>query len=157
MTEAARGDGFRGVHHVGASVCDLRAALAFWEAFLGVEARFSGRLSRPYLGRSVGHPGVTIDAGLIDLPGGGVLELLDYQLDGRAQRDDDTKHPGNVHLCLAVDDVDAAWSRAVELGARPVNPDGPVTVDAGPNAGARVAYLRVHDGISVELFQAPEV
>src|SRR3954464_12472855 len=81
-----------GVHHVGASVSDLRAALDFWEAFLGVQARFSGRLSRPYLGESVGHPGVTIDAGIIDLPGGGVLELLDYQLDGRAQGDDDTMH-----------------------------------------------------------------
>jgi catechol 2,3-dioxygenase-like lactoylglutathione lyase family enzyme len=145
----------RGVHHVGASVSDLRAALDFWEAFLGVPARFSGRLSRPYLGASVGHPGVTIDAGIIDLPGGGVLELLDYQLDDRHQGDDDTKHPGNVHLCLDVGDADAAWARAVELGARPVNPEGPVTVDSGPNEGARVAYLRVHDGISVELFQVP--
>jgi catechol 2,3-dioxygenase-like lactoylglutathione lyase family enzyme len=145
----------RGVHHVGASVSDLRSALDFWEAFLGVTARFSGRLSRPYLGASVGHPGVTIDAGIVDLPGGGVLELLDYQLDGRVQGDDDTKHPGNVHLCLSVADADAAWARAVELGARPVNPDGPVTVDSGPNEGARVCYLRVHDGISLELFQVP--
>jgi hypothetical protein len=36
-----------------------------------------------------------------------------------------------------------------------VNPDGPVTVDSGPNEGARVCYLRVHDGISLELFQVP--
>ena len=26
---------------------------------------------------------------------------------------------------------------------------------AGPNAGARVAYLRIHDGITLELFQPP--
>jgi catechol 2,3-dioxygenase-like lactoylglutathione lyase family enzyme len=145
--------GVLGVHHVGASVADLDAALAFWEPFLGAPARFRGRLSRPYLGRSVGHPGVEIDAAILDLPGAGVLELLDYRLAGRVTHDEDTKHPGNVHLCLATDDVDAVWARAVGLGARPVHPDGPVTVDAGPNAGARVAYLRVHDGISVELFQ----
>jgi catechol 2,3-dioxygenase-like lactoylglutathione lyase family enzyme len=145
----------RGVHHVGCSVADVDAALAFWEPFLGVTARFRGRLSRPYLGESVGHPGVEIEAALLDLPGGGLLELLDYRLDGREQTPDDTKHPGNVHLCLGVDDAGAAWSRAVALGARPVRAAGPVEIDAGPNAGARAAYLRVHDGISLELFQVP--
>jgi catechol 2,3-dioxygenase-like lactoylglutathione lyase family enzyme len=144
-----------GVHHVGASVADVAAALAFWEPFLGVEARFRGRLSRPYLGESVGHPGVEIEAALVDLPGGGLLELLEYQLDGREQTPDDTKHPGNVHLCLAVGDAQAAWARAVALGARPVREAGPVEIDAGPNAGARAAYLRIHDGISLELFQVP--
>jgi catechol 2,3-dioxygenase-like lactoylglutathione lyase family enzyme len=145
----------RGVHHVGASVADLDAALAFWEPFLGVAARFRGRLARPYLGESVGHPGVEIDAAIVDLPGGGVLELLDYRLDGRERTPEDTKHPGNVHLCLSVSDAGAAWDRGVRLGARPVRAAGPVEVDSGPNEGARVAYLRVHDGISLELFQLP--
>lgn len=153
MTDA--GGLVRGLHHVGASVRDLDAALAFWEPFLGVQARFRGMLTRPYLGESVGYPGVKIDAGIVDLPGGGVLELLDYQLDGREQGPDETKHPGNVHVCLSVTDAAAAWKRAVALGARPVRAAGPVAVDGGPNEGARVAYLRVHDGISVELFQAP--
>lgn len=64
-----------------------------------------------------------------------------------------TANPGNVHLCLRVRDARAAWDRAVELGARPVRAGGPVAVDAGPNAGARAAYLRIHDDISLELFQ----
>ncbi len=50
-------------------------------------------------------------------------------------------------------DARAAWDRAVELGARPVRAAGPVTVDAGPNAGAQAAYVRIHDDISLELFQ----
>lgn len=141
-----------GVHHVGASVADLETAVAFWRGLLGVEPRFTGRLDRPYLGRSVGYPGVVIDAALIDLPGGGLLELLAYQRGGE-QLPDDTYHPGNVHLCLRVDDAQAAWRRAVDLGARPRSPGGPVHVDAGPNEGAVVAYLRVHDGISLELYQ----
>jgi catechol 2,3-dioxygenase-like lactoylglutathione lyase family enzyme len=145
-----------GVHHVGATVADLDVALAFWEPFLGVEARFRGRLARPYLGESVGHPGVEIDAALVDLPGGALLELLDYRLDGRSQLPDDTKHPGNVHLCLQVPDAALAWERAAALGAVPVRGAGPIEIDSGPNRGARVAYLRVHDGISVELFQVPE-
>jgi catechol 2,3-dioxygenase-like lactoylglutathione lyase family enzyme len=144
-----------GIHHVGMTVTSIDAALPFWERFTGRPARFRGMLSRPYLGQSVGYPGVTIDAALVDLPGGGLLELLDYRVEDRRANPEATANPGNVHLCLAVDDADEAWRRAVDAGARPVNPDGPVTVDAGPNEGARAAYLRVHDGISLELFQPP--
>jgi catechol 2,3-dioxygenase-like lactoylglutathione lyase family enzyme len=143
-----------GMHHVGASVSDLDEAVAFWRGFLGVEPRFMGRLDRPYLGQSVGYPGVAIDAALIDLPGGSLLELLDYRVDERVAAPEESYNPGHVHLCLRVDDAAAAWRRAVDLGARPRSPSGPVRVDAGPNEGAMVAYLRVHDGISVELYQA---
>lgn len=146
-----------GVHHVGATVADLDAASAFWEGMLQRPPRFRGLLSRPYLGESVGYPGVSIEVAFFDLPGGVALELLDYRLDGRTPGSGETKHPGNVHLCLDVADADDVWRRAVELGARPLREAGPVDVDAGPNRGARVAYLRVHDGISVEVFQRPPV
>jgi hypothetical protein len=32
-------------------------------------------------------------------------------------------------------------------------PEGPVDIDGGPNIGAKVAYLRIHDGITLEFFQ----
>jgi catechol 2,3-dioxygenase-like lactoylglutathione lyase family enzyme len=140
-------------HHVGMSVGDLDAALRFWEGFLGHPARWRTRLEKPYLGRHVGYPGVAIEAAFVDLPGGGVLELLDYQVAGKAQVNDATANPGNVHLCLAVADCGAAWEKAVALGARPIVPEGPVEVTHGPNAGARVAYLRIHDGITLEFYQ----
>lgn len=144
------------VHHVGMSVADLDEALAFWRAFLGSEPRWRSLLDRPYLGRHVGHAGVRIDAAFVDLPGGTVLELLDYHVSGKATNADDTANAGNVHLCLGVADAGAAWDRAVAAGARPLVPEGPVEVDGGPNQGARVAYLRIHDGITLELFQTPQ-
>ncbi len=104
-----------GVHHVGATVSDIPAALAFWEPLLGTKARFVGRLDRPYLGEHVGHPGVEIEAAIIDLPGGGALELLDYRLDGRATNPEDTATIGNVHLCLAVADCEAAFAHRRRL------------------------------------------
>jgi catechol 2,3-dioxygenase-like lactoylglutathione lyase family enzyme len=143
------------VHHVGMTVASLEAALAFWEAFLGVEARWRTVLERPYLGRHVGYPGVTIDAAFVDLPGGIVLELLAYRVDDATTLPEATANPGNIHLCLEVADAQSAWERAVSLGARPVVPDGPVDVDGGPNRGARAAYVRIHDGITLELFQPP--
>jgi catechol 2,3-dioxygenase-like lactoylglutathione lyase family enzyme len=143
------------VHHVGMSVADLDDALAFWQRFLGTEPRWRTVLDRPYLGRHVGYPDVQIAAAFVDLPGGGVLELLDYDVSDRTPNPAATANPGNVHLCLAVDDARAAWDRAVAAGARPLVPQGPVVVDGGPNAGAQAAYLRIHDDITLELFQPP--
>lgn len=143
------------VHHVGMSVADLDAALAFWQRFLGVEPRWRQMLERPYLARHLAYPDVRIDAAFLDLPGGIVLELLDYQLEPKVQNPEATANPGNVHLCLEVEDAGAAWERAVAAGARPLVPEGPIDVDGGPNQGARAAYLRIHDGISLELFQPP--
>jgi catechol 2,3-dioxygenase-like lactoylglutathione lyase family enzyme len=140
---------------VGVSVADLDTALEFWRRFLGLEPRWRTVLDRPYLGRHVGYPGVRIDAAFLDLPGGVVLELLDYEVDEKAPNSDATANPGNVHLCLLVDDAPAAWARAVAAGARPVVPEGPIEVDGGPNRGARASYLRIHDGVSLELFEPP--
>ncbi len=143
------------VHHVGMSVASIDDALAFWEKFLGVRARWRRTLDRPYLGKIVGIPGVSIKAAFVDLPGGVILELLDYQLEKRANPET-TANPGNIHLCLAVEDAGAAWRHAVDCGAKPLRREGPVEIDGGPNVGARVAYLRIHDGITLEFFQKPQ-
>lgn len=145
----------RALHHVGMTVSDVRAARDFFTALLEIEPLFVGRLDRPYLGATVGHPGVAMDGVLFELPGGTRIELLEYLVEDRQTLPDDTKHPGNVHLCLAVEDIDEVWARAVSLGARPVRPDGPTLVDSGPNRGAKAAYLRVLDGATLELFQPP--
>jgi catechol 2,3-dioxygenase-like lactoylglutathione lyase family enzyme len=144
-----------GVHHIGMSVRSLDVALAFWESFLGRPARWRTTLDRPYLGRHVGYPGVAIEAAFVDLPGGAVLELLEYRVEDRVDLPAATANPGNVHLCLDVDDAVETWTQAVACGATPILPEGPVEVDAGPNQGARASYLRIHDGITLELFQPP--
>jgi catechol 2,3-dioxygenase-like lactoylglutathione lyase family enzyme len=143
-----------GVHHIGISVANLETALAFWEKFLAKPARWTTVLDRPYLSRVVGYPGASIKAAFVDLPGAGVIELLDYhQVEGRRPNSDATANPGNVHLCLRVNDAKGAWAHAISCGARPVSPEGPVDVDGGPNKGARSAYLRIHDGVTLELFE----
>jgi catechol 2,3-dioxygenase-like lactoylglutathione lyase family enzyme len=146
--------GLRAVHHIGATVADMDRSLAFWEPFLGVRARWRTILDARYVGRHVGYPGIRIDASFLDLPGGVVLELLQYLDRDDPPHDDATARPGNVHLCLLVDDIDAQWARAVALGARPVA-SAPVDITSGPNAGARVAYLRDPDGITLELYRLP--
>lgn len=142
-------------HHVGISVADIDAALRFWEDFLGRPPRWRTVLDKPYLGTIVGYPGMVMDAAFVDLPGGLVVELLHYRAEGKLPNSDDTARPGNVHICLQVEDCRAAWQRAVDAGARPVTPDGPVEVTHGPNTGAKGAYLRIHDGVTLEVLQRP--
>lgn len=144
----------RRLHHVGITVADVDRSLAFWEAFLGVAARWHRVLDGPYLQGVTGYPGVTIDAALIDLPGGGLLEILDYRVDDKVPNPDATANPGNVHICLQVDDIEAMFTRAVDAGARPVSP-GPTSITRGPNTGAKACYLRDPDGITIEMFQPP--
>jgi catechol 2,3-dioxygenase-like lactoylglutathione lyase family enzyme len=146
-----------GTHHVGVTVASLEKALAFWESFLGRPALWTTVLDRPYLSRIVGYPGVSIKAAFVELPGGVVIELLDYhEVKGRVANPEATANPGNLHFCLRVKDAHVAWAHAVSCGARPVNKGGPVEVDDGPNMGAKVAYLRIHDGVTLEVLQPPQ-
>lgn len=153
MSEAARLP-FEVVHHVGVSVADLERSIAFWERMLGVPGRDRRVLEGPLLGVLVGYPGVRAEQCWFDLPGGVALELLCYLDTSDAPYDPGTAHPGNVHLCLQVDDMSAAHARAIDCGASPVS-EAPVRIPAGPRAGAEVAYLRDPDGVTIELFQPP--
>src|SRR5271154_3436617 len=141
-----------GVHHIGVSVASRDDALAFWESFLGRKATWRTRLDRPYLAEIIGIPGVEIDGAFVDLPGGVILELLQYRTADKVPNPAATANPGNVHIFLGVENPEAAWRLAVDLGAAPVRREGPIAVNDGPNRGARVAYLRIHDGVTLEVF-----
>lgn len=145
---------FAAVHHVGVTVADLGRSAAFWEALLGVAARDHRTLEGPGVSAMVAYPDVRIRRCWVDLPGGIALELLEYLERDEAAHPPGTAHPGNVHVCLLVDDMPAAHAHAVACGAQPVG-TGPIDVRTGPMAGARLAYVRDLDGVTIELFQPP--
>ena len=145
---------FGAVHHVGVTVADMDRAVEFWERLLGATSRDRRVLQGPQLGTMVGYPGIHIESCWIDLAGGVALELLRYLDRDEAPYDPGTAHPGNVHVCLRVDDMDAAHAHAVACGARAVS-ERPIDVQAGPRAGTRLAYLRDPDGVTIELVQEP--
>jgi catechol 2,3-dioxygenase-like lactoylglutathione lyase family enzyme len=144
----------RGVHHIGATVADLDRALAFWETFLGTEALWRRTLDSPYLSDVVGYPDARINGAFVQLPGEVFLELLEYQMGDREPNDMATSRPGNVHICLQTEDPAVDFARAIAAGATPVS-GAPVRIMSGPNVGASACYLRIPDGITIELFQKP--
>ncbi|MDQ6725635.1 MAG: VOC family protein [Actinomycetota bacterium] len=153
-TTGGDGSPFTAVHHVGVTVADMDRAVDFWERLLGTASRDRAVLRGPQLGIMVGYPGIHIESCWLDLPGGVALELLHYLDRDEAPNDSGTAHPGNVHVCLHVDEMDRAHAHAVACGARPVS-ERPIDVAAGPRAGARLAYLRDPDGVTIELVQDP--
>src|SRR5579863_9398707 len=78
------------VHHVGMSVASIDDALAFWERFLEAPALWRELLNRPFLAKIIGIPGVSIKGAFVELPGGVILELLDYQTPGKRSNSEDT-------------------------------------------------------------------
>jgi catechol 2,3-dioxygenase-like lactoylglutathione lyase family enzyme len=55
---------------------------------------------------------------------------------------------GSVHICLYVDDMDAALARVADAGWFPVAE--PQTVKGGERNGMRLIYLRGPDGVTIE-------
>lgn len=144
---------FGEIDHVGLTVSDVDTALAFWEPFLGVCASARNRSGAPWLSDFTGVEGAEVEAAKLDLPAGGYIELYNYIVPNRARNHESTAAVGNVHFCLRVSDAPSAWRRAIELGAVEVTRNGPVTIGSGPSAGTRAGYLRIHDGITLELIQ----
>ncbi len=143
---------FASLAHVGLTVSDLDAAVAFWERFLGTPPASRPTLDRPYVERLVGIPGVRIEAAFFDLPGGVRVELLEYPA-ARPSGPVSHERPGHAHVCLWTGSAAQSWRRAVDCGAEPVDPAGPVAIDSGRHAGLWAAYLRIPpDGHVLELF-----
>jgi|TARA_B100000959_G_C14738989_1_gene524218 catechol 2,3-dioxygenase-like lactoylglutathione lyase family enzyme len=140
------------MHHVGITVSDVDRSLLFWKDFLDVEPRFHKVLDASYLSQITGYEGISLDACWIDLPGGVILEILNYLTTDKEPNSEWTANPGNVHICFETSDAQKLFDHAKKCGARPLS-DGPVPVTEGPNRGSMGCYLRDPDGITLEILQ----
>jgi catechol 2,3-dioxygenase-like lactoylglutathione lyase family enzyme len=143
-----------GFFHGGITVSDMDRSMSFYGNGLDLEMHFDKILDAPYLKEVLGLSFDQIRAVYYRIPGGGFVELLEYQGIERMPAAARPCDPGSGHLCLYVDDVQAAYDRLTSLGYR-ARHDGITFVTAGPNAGARSAYFADPDGYYVELFQKP--
>jgi lactoylglutathione lyase len=91
---------FKGFHHIGLYCADAEKSLAFYTALGGVEVsnfpmRGSGKIIY-----------------LVDMGGNAVVELIPREFEGE---ETNTRW---AHICLLIEDVQAAHDLALKLGAR---------------------------------------
>jgi catechol 2,3-dioxygenase-like lactoylglutathione lyase family enzyme len=104
----------------------------------------------------VGYPDVVMEGAFFQLPGGVVLELLEYKAPyASVGVDMESYNAGNAHLCLVTDDMEADFARVRAAGYDAFRSPQPVVIPWGPYRGGRACYLRDPDGISIELLEEP--
>ena len=146
---------FSALDHVGLTVSDMDQSIEFYSRLLGEQPMFRETWDDiEYVGRVVGYPGVSLEGAFFRLPGGAMLELLEYHHPEPQRVDMETYNIGNAHLCLVTSDMKADFERMA--GHASFRSDEPVRVPWGPYKGGALAYLRDPDGISIELLELPK-
>jgi catechol 2,3-dioxygenase-like lactoylglutathione lyase family enzyme len=140
-------------NHTSFTVSDLDRTLAFFRDALGFEVLSKAPRSPDMIRQVTGVDGAEVIIAYVQGPGHRV-ELIEYS--GPKDRRKVEVRPcdvGFAHLAFDVEDIEAAI-RACE--AHDLRPAGAiVSLDRGPNKGARVVYLRDPDGLTIEFIQAP--
>lgn len=144
-----------GFFHAGLTVSLIETALPFYRDVLGLRIFHDTVRAEPYIKRIVGLSCVALRIVYLEIPGGGYLELLEYQGVERQSAAARPCDPGSGHVCLFAENVDGLLAR-IHAAGYSSRSEQAVTVTDGPNEGARVVYLRDPDGNLVELFERPQ-
>ena len=139
--------------HTGITVVNLERSLAFWRDVLGFELSHRAHQTGELASEITGVPGAEISLAVLKAPGH-KIELLEYLAPPERKRVEPRPcDVGSVHVALTVDDLDAVLNRIAASGWKAAGK--PQTLQAGPNAGKRVIYVRDPDGTTIEFMQLP--
>ncbi len=143
-----------GIDHVSVTCGDLDRSLAFYRDLLGVALRGRGEEDGSGEFEITGISNPKVRWADLELSGGQVLELIEYERPRGTPVRSEPNDPGATHISLRVPDADAACERLRAAGVS-VRSD-PVTIDApGAWNGARAFYAADPDEVTVELIQPP--
>ena len=139
--------------HTGITVANLERSLAFWRDVLGFELSHRPHQTGALASEITGIPGAEISIAV--LKGyGHKIELLEYL--APTEREHFRPRPcdiGSVHVAFVVDNLDAVLRAIAASGWKTAGM--PQTLEAGPNTGKRVVYVRDPDGATIEFMQMP--
>lgn len=129
------------VNHVAIVVENLDAALGFWRDALGLP-----------LAKTEENPGESVNIGFLPV-GESEIELLEpTDPESGIGKYLSKRGPGMHHICVEVDDIDAAIARLVAHGAEMITPEPRVREE-----GTRYAFVHPKSafGVLVELYELP--
>lgn len=142
---------FGDMHHVGITVRDLEASLAWYERVFGLTPEFVAEGSGPELSTAVGVPEAKLRFAFLRF-GSCVVELLHYENDREETFDRSNADVGSAHVCIDVPDLQAAYDDLRGKGVEFLAP--PLHIDDGPLAGCAFVYFKDPNGVTLELFQS---
>lgn len=141
--------------HTGLTVYDLDHMLAFFAVGLGAHV---GEVRQIPIGDTLGHitgvRGAQARLAMATLPGGHIVELLQYSEPESATRE--SPRPcdiGAAHLALRVESVATTLQDVQQFGFRGAGPKQ--YLPAGPFAGQYATYIRDGHGFTLELIGGP--
>ncbi|MFE4517849.1 VOC family protein [Kitasatospora sp. NPDC056783] len=142
--------------HVGISVSDLDASIAFYTALTGREPVAEGTMHSVPFGGSQGLPVAKLRYATINLDNSLGIDLIQFQEPVGERTNGVANRPGSMHLCLRVDDFDAVYRRMREAGYEFLGEDytfieGEVTPSDA--LGTQVAYFNDPDGTNLEIIR----
>ena len=145
--------GFRvlGTNHTSFTVSSLDRSVGFFRDCLKFELISRAPRDPAVVQRITGVEGADMEIAFLKGPGH-TVELIEYKAPankGRVEaRPCDT---GFAHLALNVDDAEAAVAEAALYQVKAIS--APVPINAGPNKGRKVVYLRDWDGVTFEFIE----
>lgn len=142
------------IHHVGLTVADLQQSIDFYCGVLGFSMIERGETTGGQTAVITGLDDVHILTADLSLPGGHVLELIQYLAPIGAPRNALTYEPGNTHIAVQVGDIVQTYKRL--KASNVVTRSEPIVLrDAGEFwTGAKVLYALDPDGRTVEIVEA---
>jgi catechol 2,3-dioxygenase-like lactoylglutathione lyase family enzyme len=144
--------GVEGFFHAGITVESIDRSLAFYRDGLGLKVAWDREFTETYLARITGLDFSSVRIVFLEVPGGGLIELLEYRGIDRVAARARACDLGVGHICLYVRDADGIATRLRALGYE-MRSRAVTTIDAGPNRGGRTSMFADPDGYLVELFQ----
>ncbi len=137
-------------------MADIERSIEFYRDMLGMTlVRRRPHVDNDYVAAQTGFPGLVLNVASLKIAPDSLqsLEVVQYMNHAGPPAETATNRPGNSHLCLTVDDLNACY---VELKSKGVRfRSEPVKITAGPNLGGLVVYFYDPDGYTLELFQPP--
>ena len=137
------------LNHVGLTVTDLGASLAFYCDVVGFELGLRTRLAGDWFDALTDNDGADIEIAMLQLADF-TLQLVQYHAAGGSTLPLAHHHVGNPHLCIQVNDVDARHEKITASGSH-----GPTAIVDIMGSGIRSFYVHDPDGVPVELLESP--
>jgi catechol 2,3-dioxygenase-like lactoylglutathione lyase family enzyme len=144
--------------HVGIAVPDVELATRFFQRVFNFELVISRTASHDYLGRLVGHKGISARINMLRIDKNNLLEILewvpipsDHNQDFSETRIFDR---GAQHLCFFTENAALTYSALTREDVVFLS-NAPIIVEDGPNQGAKVFFVKVFGFLFMEIFQRP--